>query len=60
MECNEEHVLGKVVVVQASEGEDILHLHWYKRVSSELGTMPLTVLPVLVPVPVPVPVQVKN
>ena len=33
MEHDEEHVLGKVVLVQASEGEeDILHLHWYKRV----------------------------
>jgi len=34
MERDEEHVLGKVVLVQASESEeDILHLHWYKRVS---------------------------
>ena len=34
MKWDEEHVLGKVVLVQASEGEeDILHLHWYKRVS---------------------------
>jgi len=32
MECDEEHVLGKVVLVQASEGkEDILHLHWYTK-----------------------------
>ena len=32
MECDKEHVRGKVVLVQASEGEeDILHLHWYKR-----------------------------
>jgi len=47
MECNEEQVLGKVVLVQASEGEeDILHLHWYKRVSELHTYMPLTVLPV--------------
>ena len=33
-EWDEEHVLGKEVLVQASQGEeDILHLHWYKRVS---------------------------
>ena len=39
MEHDEEYVLGKVVLVQASEGEeDILHLHWYKRVS-ELRTI---------------------
>ena len=41
MERVKEHVLGKVVMVlvQASEGEeDILHLHWYKRVS-ELHTI---------------------
>jgi len=31
MERDKEHVLGKVVLVQASEGEeDIIHLHWYK------------------------------
>jgi len=45
MECDEEHVLGKVVLVQASEHEeDILHLHWYKRVHKwTLHYSPLTV-----------------
>jgi len=44
MEHNKEHVLGKVVLVQASEGEeDILHLHWYKRVSELCTTLTVPV-----------------